>query len=458
MTSSATTVRSPLESALTGLPIGAARAPLPVKVELDAGPVRGWLGPIALMVSTPILSILFWIACTYDHGSITELVRNGVGGVAEHVPKPSMTAAAIIAGWFAVQWALLQFLPGKRFLGPVTLAGVQPEYKLNGILAWAITHVGLFGVAWPLGWLDPGKLFDHYGALLMTLTIAAFAFCAFLYWKGLKYPTSPDTVYTGTLPFDFFQGIDLHPRLLGVNLKQLINCRVSMMGWSVVFCSFLIRQYEDTGHVSTSIAASTAVLVLYLFKFFWWESGYFTSLDIMHDRFGYYICWGVLVWVPAVYCLPALWLVTHPIAWHPLVALGMVLFGALSIWINYDADAQRQRVRATGGKTTIWGKPPETLRATYRTADGQTRENLLLVSGWWGVARHFHYVPELMLAAAWSMPAGFDHFIPWFYWLFLFILLMDRSVRDEKRCAAKYGDSWKAYMARVRWRVLPGVF
>jgi len=165
-----------------------------------------------------------------------------------------------------------------------------------------------------------------------------------------------------------------------------------------------------------------------------------------------------LAWVPAVYCLVALWLVTHPIQWPPPVAAAMVAFGVLAIWVNYDADAQRQRVRATNGATTVWGRKPELIRATYATADGRRHESLLLVSGWWGVARHFHYVPELALAAAWTMPTGFTHFLPWFYWIFLFFLLMDRAVRDERRCASKYGAAWREYAARVPYRVLPGVF
>ena len=67
-------------------------------------------------------------------------------------------------------------------------------------------------------------------------------------------------------------------------------------------------------------------------------------------------------------------------------------------------------------------------------------------------------MPELLLAAAWTLPAGFTHFLPWFYWLFLFILLMDRALRDEKRCAAKYGEAWEEYVRRVPYRVLPGVW
>ncbi len=452
------TVDSGLTAFLTGLPDGAPRPPRPERTPLDASPLRAWIGPLALMVSTPLLSVLFWIACVHHQGEITTMLAAGPASWWSHVPAPSWTAVGIILGWVAVQGLLLAVLPGRRFEGPVTPGGVRPVYRLNGILAWVVTHGGLFGVLWPLGILDPGRLYHHFGSVLMTLTLGAFAFCLFLYWKGRRFPSGPDAVYTGNPLFDFFQGIELHPRLGGVMLKQLINCRVSMMGWTVMACCFAVTQYQQTGAVSTSMWASVAVLVIYLFKFFWWEGGYFHSLDIMHDRFGYYICWGVLVWVPAVYVLPQFWLVSHPIQWHPLVAGAIVLFGVLSIYVNYQADAQRRRVRDTDGETTVWGKPPELIRARYTTADGVEHRTVLLASGWWGVARHFHYIPELALAAAWTIPAGFGHFLPWFYWCFLLILLTDRALRDEKRCAAKYGEYWREYTRRVRWRMLPGVF
>jgi 7-dehydrocholesterol reductase len=451
-------VSTRVESWLTGLPIGTERPPPPERTELDAGLVRATAGPLALMISTPILSIVFWITCFYHDGSVADLLAAGPAAILSEVPLPTPMALAIIAGWVLVQAVLLVVLPGARFLGPVTPAGVQPVYKLNGMAAWWVTHIGLFGVLWPAGLVDPGALYAHFGSVLISLTGMAFAFCVLLYLKGRTYPSSPDTVYTGNLVFDFFQGIDLHPRLFGLNLKQLINCRVSMMGWSVIFGCFAVTQLQQHGSVSNSMLASVAVLGVYLFKFFWWEGGYFHSLDIMHDRFGYYICWGVLVWVPAVYCLVALWLVAHPIVWHPALAVSFVVLGVASIAVNYDADAQRRRVRATKGKTTVWGKPPRLIEARYRTADGEERESLLLVSGWWGGARHFHYVPELMLSVAWTLPAGFTHVLPWFYCVYLFILLMDRAIRDEKRCAKKYGPYWKEYTSVVRWRVVPGVF
>ncbi len=178
----------------------------------------------------------------------------------------------------------------------------------------------------------------------------------------------------------------------------------------------------------------------------------------MHDRFGFYIFWGVAVWVPCVYTLVSQFLVLHPVDLPLPLAVAIFVFGILSIWANYDADAQRQRVRETGGKTTIWGKPPETMVAKYVTADGQERESLLLLSGWWGLSRHFHYVAEIGLALAWTLPAGFAHIVPYTYVVFLAALLVDRAGRDDRRCRAKYGADWERYCERVRWRIVPYVY
>ncbi|RWW87507.1 hypothetical protein BHE74_00003658 [Ensete ventricosum] len=116
---------------------------------------------------------------------------------------------------------------------------------------------------------------------------------------------------------------------------------------------------------------------------------------------GFYICWGCLVWVPSIYTSPGMYLVNHP------VNLG-------------------------------------------------TQVNNL-----WGVSRHFHYVPEILAAFFWSDVSNFFittiQFLPYFYVLFLTILLFDRAKRDDDRCASKYGKYWKMYCNKVPYRVIPGI-
>ncbi len=395
---------------------------------------------------------------THFDGSLMAALSAPVGEVLAHVPRPSGAAAAILGVWLAVQALLLGILPGRREPGPVTPAGNRPIYKLNGVPAFLVTLALWFLVTGPLGLFSATIVYDHFGELLVTSSIAALLLCAALYLKGRFAPSSSDASTTGNFLWDFYWGTELHPRIGGLELKQLINCRFAMMGWAIIILSHAAAQHEQFGQLSYGMVVSLALQLAYIFKFFVWEGGYFNSIDIMHDRFGFYIAWGVCAWLPIVYTLATLDLAERPDSLGWPVAFAILLLGMTALAINYAADEQRQRVRATNGATRVWGRAPELIVATYVPADGKPRQNLLLASGWWGVARHFHYLPELTLAFAWTLPIGFDLGLPWFYVIFLTILLVHRSLRDDDRCARKYGPAWETYRARVRWRILPGVF
>lgn len=422
--------------------------------------VRMTLGPLFLMLVTPPAAIVFWIVCTHLEGSLSRLfTREGLSIAIAHFPRPSWAAAAILGVFLVVELVLLLALPGKTYLGPLSPTGARPKYKLNGVLAFFVS-LGLFlGGSYGAGLFSAGILWDHFGDILATIIVFALVFCLALYFKGIHAPSTGDSSSSGNFVFDYYWGTELHPTLLGVNLKQLLNCRFGMMGWAILVVSFAAKQAELHGGRPT-LAMTVCVLLqlVYILKFFYWESGYFTSLDIMHDRFGYYICWGVMCWIAAVYTLSAQYHVKQAQEISAPWAVFCAALGLASIWANYAADAQRQRVRASDGKAHVWGRPPEIIRAKYTTADGAEHESILLASGYWGVARHFHYVPEILLALAWSLPAGASGFVPYFYVSFLTILLLDRSVRDDRRCKKKYGAAWDDYCARVKYKVIPGIF
>jgi len=48
--------------------------------------------------------------------------------------------------------------------------------------------------------------------------------------------------------------------------------------------------------------------------------------------------------------------------------------------------------------------------------------------------------------------------IPYFYPVYLLILLIWRESRDEARCAEKYREIWAEYRKLVPWRILPYVY
>jgi protein-S-isoprenylcysteine O-methyltransferase Ste14 len=86
-------------------------------------------------------------------------------------------------------------------------------------------------------------------------------------------------------------------------------------------------------------------------------------------------------------------------------------------------------------------------------------DNRLLVSGFWGAARHINYLGEVLMATGLTLALGYPERIgPWLYPLFYVALLIPRQIDDNRRCAAKYGPLWQTYVARVPYRIVPGVF
>lgn len=432
--------------------------PGPKRAEARPSIFRSTVAPLLLLLVCPPLVPILWAVVARLNGSVASAcTREGFATIVANIPRPTMSAVWVLLVYTIVTILLLKLVPGKLGHGPLTPAGNRPQYRLNGVACYVGAHTLYWVGVWS-GWYPATIIFDHLGALLSTLCIFALLFCGFLYFKGRFFPTNTDTTFTGNPLFDYFQGVELHPRMFGVDLKQLCNCRLSMTGWSLLVVSFAAKQHALYGRVSWGMWIAVLLQVAYLFKFFVWEAGYFASLDITHDRFGYYICWGVLCWVPLLYTLGTFYLVTHPSDLPRFVAPIVLALGIASLAVNYAADRQRQRVRQTGGNTTVWGRAPVLIHAPYETSDGRKATNLLLASGYWGIARHFHYVPELLLALAWTLPAGVTHVLPYFYFIFLFILLMDRAGRDDLRCEAKYGAAWLQYRSKVPYKVLPGVY
>ena len=82
-----------------------------------------------------------------------------------------------------------------------------------------------------------------------------------------------------------------HASILDWDIKMFTNCRFGMMGWPLLILSYAAKQYETHG-LSDSMIVAVALQLIYITKFFHWEMGYMKSLDIMHDRAGFYLVSG----------------------------------------------------------------------------------------------------------------------------------------------------------------------
>lgn len=427
--------------------------------------IHNFTVPLVLLTLCPPAVFVFWYVATHLNGDFTAFwslvwqkgLFTTIWGIWKPVFFGSPLAWKIIAIYAAFQLFLMRIIPGKPFLGPITPKGNIPLYKANGVPCFLITIAAFFTAAYVFRWFSPAAIYDELGYILGALNCSSLLLCLILYAKGIFAPSTTDCGSSRWFLFDYYWGTELYPRILGWDVKQFTNCRFGMMAWPLLILCYAAKQSELYG-LSSAMVVSVALQLIYVGKFFLWETGYFRSLDIMHDRAGFMICWGCLVWVPCVYTSPALYLVHHPIHLSNFAAFAIFFAGCMAILINYLADRQRQQVRAKNGKCLVWGSAPSLIEAVYQTQNGEIKQSILLASGWWGVSRHFHYIPELMAAFFWSLPALFTHFFPYFYVSFLTILLVDRAFRHDKRCADKYGTFWDIYCERVPYKMIPYVF
>ncbi|KAE9444877.1 hypothetical protein C3L33_23226, partial [Rhododendron williamsianum] len=447
---------------------------------------------------------------------------HGLQGLINIWPKPTAIAWKIIASYAAFEALLQIFLPGKRVEGPISPAGNKPVYKANGVAAYAVTLITYLSLWWfgifnPAIVYD--HLGEIYSALIFGSFI--FCIFLYIKGHVAPSSTDSGSCGNIIIDFywgmELYPRIGKD-----FDIKVFTNCRFGMMSWAVLAVTYCIKQgqgdslllhyellrwnkyadttliswpradtdrecgrlaglakcphcpspllgdrlvtaavvcrYEANGSVADSMLVSTILMLVYVSKFFWWEDGYWNTMDIAHDRAGFYICWGCLVWVPSVYTSPGMYLVNHPVNLGAQLAVYILIAGILCTYINYDCDRQRKEFRRTNGKCLVWGKAPSKIQAAYTTTTGETKTSLLLTSGWWGLSRHFHYVPEILAAFLWTLPALFNHFLPYFYVVFLTILLFDRAKRDDDRCRSKYGKYWKLYCEKVPYRIVPGIY
>ena len=399
--------------------------------------------PLALMTCIPNLVVVVWYTVMKCSGSYLLMLQtlgkhgNFIGNLIQLWIEVFRSLSAdvwyIFLGYCLFAVVLMMIVPGERAEGPLTQKGNTPVYKDNGFRCYLVTLLcfGLLTYYLKSHGLSPTLVYDKFERFLMVTNIAGHCICTFLLLKGLTRPSSTDSGSSGNLLFDYYWGTELYPRVFGIDIKVFTNCRFGMTVWPLLVLIFAIKSYELHGFVD-SMWVSCFLQMLYITKFFWWEAGYYRTIDISVDRAGYMLCWGCLTYIPGVYALCSLYLVSNPVHLGPFLSVAILTAGSMSIGLNYWADYQRQVVRSTGGKCTIWGRTPEVIHAKYWVQhedgryDGQPKNSILLVSGFWSMARHFNYVPEIALAFFWSLPGLFENLMIYSYVIYLTILLIHR--------------------------------
>jgi len=97
-------------------------------------------------------------------------------------------------------------------------------------------------------------IFSNMPEILGTLNVVALTLCALLLLKGKFRPQHPEDRHPSRpLLYEFYTGLELHPRILGVDVKQLTNCRIGMMSWQILILAFYLAGVKLHGFSAATL-------------------------------------------------------------------------------------------------------------------------------------------------------------------------------------------------------------
>jgi delta14-sterol reductase len=349
-------------------------------------------------------------------------------------------------GVYAIVMLLHLLLPARTVNGYVSdpATGKPYRYRLNGLAVFLLT-IALWVLACSAGWLT----WDFFWTTRWQ-GLAGACILGVLFTLGVVLPARSSG--KGLLA-DLFLGRAENPRWFAGRLDAklwLYLAGATMLALNL-FSFAAHHRLAFPRDPSPGVTLYVALFSYFLCDYLVFERVHLYTYDFFAERVGFKLGWGCLVFYPYFYGI-GLWSVAdlpNPHAPAAFFAAAALLFFAGWI-LARGANLQKYRFKRDAGAKFLG------LVAPVALSHGNNR---LLVSGFWGAARHINYLGELLMAVGLTLALGYPgRFAPWLYPLYYLALLIPRQWDDDRRCAAKYGALWNAYKARVPWRIVPGIY
>uniref|UniRef100_A0A1A7Z6N6 Delta(14)-sterol reductase LBR n=1 Tax=Iconisemion striatum TaxID=60296 RepID=A0A1A7Z6N6_9TELE len=361
-----------------------------------------------------------------------------------------LQALGFVLLWILLQ-ALLYILPvGKLSEGVPLRSGETLRYRTNGFFGFAVS-AAVVAAAMYID-VDLTYIHSHFLQLAVASFLVSLLLSFYLFVRSGSAGLGELALggNSGNVVYDFFKGRELNPRIKGFDLKFFCEMRPGLIGWCLINFAMALAEMKQQGlqTPSSSMILVNVFQLLYVVDGLWNEEAILTTMDLMHDGFGFMLAFGDLVWVPFTYTLQAYYLVAHPNPLSLPALSAIIVLKLVGFYIFRKSNSEKNAFRRNPSD------PRLSHLKTIPTATGKS----LLVSGWWGVVRHPNYLGDLLMALAWSLPCGFSHLLPWYYMIYFIILLVHRDSRDMSDCRRKYGSAWDEYCRTVRYRIIPRVY
>ncbi|KAH7117732.1 sterol C-14 reductase-like protein [Dendryphion nanum] len=411
-------------------------------------------------------------------------------------------AALATLGYYLLSLTLYAFLPATTIDGTELTTGGRLKYRFNAfgsavfIMVILAAGTAVEGANFPV-WVFISENF--VGLLTANILVAYFlAFYVYIGSFSVKHPKDPNSRelaaggHTGNALYDWFIGRELNPRVTlpifgEVDIKAWCELRPGMLGWVILDLAFIAQQYRNFGKVTDSILLITVAQAVYTFDALYMEPAILTTIDIINDGFGMMLSFGDLVWVPFTYSIQARYLANYPVELGVLGVAGVLSVQGIGYYIFRSVNNEKNRFRTN----------PDDPRVKHLKYIETAAGSKLLITGWWGTARHINYLGDWFMSWSYVLPTalagyvirdlkshpltatstdaifyqnsyqkyvvpgeakGWGMLFTYFFMIYFAILLLHRERRDEEKCRRKYGKDWDRYVELVPWRIIPYVY
>ena len=374
----------------------------------------------------------------------------GIGHLLELSPAEAaavfFTPLAIFVAFFLAQLVL----PGVRVPGYVIdpRTGQTRKYRLNGILVFAIALVmwGFELTGMPRDWFYRSSVYAVAGGTVFTAIFTAIAV--------LSQPAEPSkgllaALWSGRVrELSFFRDrVDLKMYFYVVGGTML----------SLNALSGAAYHYQRFGDdFNPGVFLYAGFLTYYVLDYFVFERVQLYTFDVIHEKLGFKMFWGGMVVFGWLFILPLWGMAAHPSPeFHSPWAL-IWLIAAPVLYLTGNGIARATNMQ----KYTFKRWPERKFLGIIEPEFIQAGDRKILCSGLWGLARHLNYFGEFVMGLAIVLAFGyFANPWSWIYLVYVVTLFTVRQREDDHYCAEKYGDEkWAEYQARVRYRIIPGIY
>lgn len=396
----------------------------------------------------------------------------GISHFLELSPREAIAGFFTPLGVFVLVFLLQVTLPARKIPGYVIApdTGRPRQYRLNGLLVFlvllAIWTLELFGM--PRDWFYRSTVYAVAGGTVFSIMFMILA----VYTQPKRKDSTPI--------MDFWAGRVREISLF--NNRFDVKMYLYVVGGSMLSLNALsasVWHYQEFGPASNpGIFIYSALFSLYILDYFIFERAMLYTFDLIHEGLGFKLFWGGLVIYGWMFTMPLWGMATMPHPDFPRQELSTAngewnhvlpsdpglthewgffwLFGTAGLFIIGWSISRLTSLQ----KYTFKRWPERKFLGVIEPEFIDAGERKILCNGFWGIARHFSYMGEMMLAMAVVFMFGYPgNLWAWTYPIFITSMMLFRQVDDDRYCAEKYGpENWAKYRKMVKYRIIPGIY